>query len=66
MDESTIAKSDYLYCETCQTYVDFWKYDHDLEAAGHADCKTRPLTDEEFAQAVKDCIEAGCFSEKEE
>jgi len=56
--------TDYLYCETCGMVVDFWKYDHDLEAAGHDGCTTRPLTPAEYEQAVKSCEAAGCFDEE--
>lgn len=29
------TKADYIYCEDCKMFVDFWKYDHDIKAAGH-------------------------------
>ena len=56
-----LRPTDYLYCEDCRTVVDFWKYDHDLEAAGHAGHNVRSLTDEEFREAIFECEEAGCF-----
>jgi len=54
---------DYLYCETCKGFVDFWKYGHDLSAAGHEGHRTREVTEEEFRQCLKDCEEDGCFVE---
>lgn len=54
---------DYLYCETCKTFVDFWKYDHSRDAAGHLNCNVRSITEEEFRQLIKECEEAGCFEE---
>lgn len=60
----SITKDDYLYCEDCKMIVDFWKYDFDLKATGHENCKTRRLTDEEFKIATQDCAEAGCFVEE--
>ena len=52
---------DYQYCEDCKTVFDFWKYDYDLEAAGHKNHKIRPLTQQEYRQALKACEAAGCF-----
>jgi len=59
------SREDYLYCETCKTFVDFWKYDHSRDAAGHADCKVRSVTQGELKALVKECAEAGCFAEQE-
>jgi len=56
-------KSDYRYCETCGMYFDFWKYDYDLEEAGHLGHNVRDLTDEEYREALKSCEEAGCLEE---
>ena len=55
--------TDYVFCETCQTYVDFWKYGHDIEDAGHSHCNWRYVTEEELLTCVEDCIEEGCFEE---
>jgi len=56
---------DYLYCEDCKEFVDFWKYDYDLSAAGHEGHTTRAVTEEEFRQCLKDCERDGCFDEVE-
>lgn len=54
----------YLHCEDCDMTFDFWKYDYDLESAGHAGHNVRALTKEEFKLAVESCQEAGCFDEQ--
>ena len=59
---SMITKSDYGFCINCQTIFDLWKYNK-LEDSGHEGHKTRPITDEEFKQAVEQCREMGCFEE---
>jgi len=61
--EPRMTKEDYIYCEDCQMLVDFWKYDHNIEDAGHAECNWRYVTDDELAECIKDCEEAGCFEE---
>lgn len=58
-----LGKEDYIYCETCKMFVDYWKYDHDIADAGHEGCQWRFVTDEELAGCIQDCLEAGCFSE---
>lgn len=52
--------SDYLYCLTCDTIFDYWKYDC-LNDAGHTLCKTRRLTQKEYELALKSCKEVGCY-----
>jgi hypothetical protein len=54
---------DYIYCKTCNTIFDFWKYDHDISDAGHEDCEWRYVTEEELKECVKNCEESGCFEE---
>ena len=44
-------------------FVDFWKYDYDLRAAGHAGHKTRSVTPEELKQLVAECERNNCFQE---
>ena len=58
-----MTAKDYLFCITCNTLVDFWKYDHNLADAGHEDCEVRPITDAEFAECLLECQAAGCFNE---
>ena len=58
-----IRKSDYVYCETCEMFVDLWRYDWSLRDAGHLGHKTREPTDEEFRECVGDCARSGCFDE---
>lgn len=55
---------DYIYCETCKMYVDYWKYDHDIKAAGHEQCNWRFVTQEELKNCVASCLENGCFDEE--
>lgn len=55
--------TDYIYCESCQEFVDFWKYGHSLEDCGHDECKWRYVTKEELKGCVQDCKEEGCFDE---
>jgi hypothetical protein len=54
---------DYVYCETCKMFVDFWKYDFDINACGHKDHNWRHVTEEELEQCVIQCGEDGCFEE---
>uniref|UniRef100_A0A6M3X659 Uncharacterized protein n=1 Tax=viral metagenome TaxID=1070528 RepID=A0A6M3X659_9ZZZZ len=58
------ALEDYRFCVDCDTVFDFWKYNHSLEDAGHEGHNVRLLTPEEFKEAVKDCVESGCFKEE--
>ncbi|KKN65874.1 hypothetical protein LCGC14_0476910 [marine sediment metagenome] len=55
-------KEDYIYCEDCQMFVDFWKYNN-LADTGHAGCNWRYVTGEELIDCLADCEEAGCFEE---
>lgn len=54
---------DYGYCETCECFFDFFKYEHDIDNAGHKDCNWRYVTEEELVHTVNDCVEDGCFTE---
>jgi hypothetical protein len=56
----TMDNKDYIYCETCEMFVDFYKYDHNLEQAGHDKCKWRYVTDEELKGCISDCKHDGC------
>jgi len=56
-----LTTKDYIYCEDCKTYVDFWKYDHDADDCGHKDCKWRYVTEEELKECIKDCVADGCL-----
>lgn len=53
----------YIYCKDCKEFVDRWKYDT-IDDAGHKDCNYRPVTEEELANCVADCIEFGCFEDE--
>ena len=55
-----MERTDYIYCEDCQMFVDLWKYDS-LEDTGHADCHWRYVTDDELKNCVVDCEADGCF-----
>ena len=56
-------KKDYGICDDCNMGFDFWKYG-DLESAGHEGHKVREPTDEEYEEAVKQCLEDGCREEQ--
>ena len=56
-----MQKEDYIYCEDCQTYADFWKYDHNIEDAGHKGHNWRLVNADELEECIKDCKEEGCF-----
>jgi len=57
MDAQTAKAADYIYCEDCGMFVDFYKYAHDIEDAGHNGCNWRFVTEEELAGCIKDCEE---------
>jgi len=54
---------DYIYCEDCEMFVDFWKYNHDVVAAGHNTCTWRYVTEEELEDCIASCRGHGCFEE---
>ena len=54
-----MKETDYIYCEDCETYLDFWKYDS-IEDTDHENCKWRYVTEEELKVCMRDCIEDGC------
>lgn len=47
---------DYIYCEDCEEWCDFWQYNHDIEDAGHKGCNWRYATEWELPQCVNDCL----------
>ena len=57
------TERDYVYCKTCKMFVDFWKYDFDIDEAGHKGHDWRHVTLEELEQCVIQCGEDGCFEE---
>lgn len=59
-----MTNQDYIFCEDCQMFVDFWKYDHNIVDAGHEGCNWRYVTDEELAVCIEDCQQNGCFDER--
>jgi hypothetical protein len=58
-----MTTEDYLYCNTCKSFCDLWKYG-DVESAGHADCDWRSVTKTELKECVEECEEDGCFEEE--
>lgn len=58
----TLATSDYIYCETCKCFVDYFVYNHNIDAAGHKDCNWRFVTLVELVNCVIDCIRCDCFN----
>ena len=59
----TKTTKDFIFCETCQEFSDFWKYDS-IEDTGHDKCSWRYVTEEELKGCMKDCIQDGCFNEE--
>jgi len=55
-----MKNTDYIYCEDCEVYVDFYHYDHNIEDAGHKGCKWRYITDEERKGCEQDCKDWKC------
>ena len=56
-----LTKEDYIFCEECQEYIDFWKYDRSIKNTGHCKHNWRYVSEEEFKQCLKDCLEDGCI-----
>lgn len=54
---------DYIYCVDCEMFVDFWKYEHNIDDAGHEGCNWRYVTEEELAECIEECQRNGCFDE---
>ncbi len=46
---------DYIYCEDCREFVDFFQYDHNIKQSGHDHCKWRYVNLKEFYGCVMDC-----------
>lgn len=63
MNEKIATVKDYIYCETCDEFIDFWKYNHNLEDCGHEGCKWRYVTEEELIYCIAACKEWNCFEE---
>lgn len=63
-DPKTLTTKDYIYCSTCQMYVDFWKYGHSIRDAGHSLCNWRYVTPDELTNCIEDCLASGCFDEE--
>ncbi len=52
----------YLYCNSCKTYFDRWKY-YSLEDTGHAKCNVRTLNKDEFLSVLSEDNKA-CLNEE--
>ncbi len=48
---------DFIYCEDCKEFVDFFQYSHNIRDTGHAKCKWRYVTLKELRDCVLDCEE---------
>jgi len=57
-----VKTTDYIFCESCKEYLDFWKYG-DIKDTAHGDCKWRYVTKEELKELATQCKEGGCFEE---
>ena len=53
----------YLYCGSCRTYYDRWKYSS-LEDSGHSKCRVRTLNGSEYLLMLSEDREQGCLEEK--
>lgn len=62
MAELQLGTKAYLFCETCDTYCDLWKYGSP-EDAGHTGCDWRYVTEEELVDCIASCKSHGCFEE---
>ncbi len=64
MPKPKLTTKSYIYCETCDQFVDLWKYDC-LEDTGHDTCNWRYVTKEELKECISDCEQDGCFEEEQ-
>ena len=56
MAEHNLSVKDFVYCETCGCFVNLWKFDYNMEEAGHGDgCQTREVTEDELKKLITDC-----------
>ena len=55
--------TDYIFCEDCKAFIDFYKYDR-VEDSGHGACNWRFVSGTELKTCVQECIEEGCFDEE--
>ena len=62
MENENTTGIKYIFCKTCDMFIDYFKYDS-LDDAGHADCKWRYATPDETEELTKECKRHGCFSE---
>lgn len=53
----------YLYCSSCKTYFDRWKYGS-LEDTGHSKCKVRTLNGSEYLLMLSEDKNQGCLNEQ--
>lgn len=53
----------YLYCKSCRTYFDRWKYDT-LDDSGHSSCKVRTVNGAEFLSMLSEDREQECMKEQ--
>ena len=56
---SNMSSRDFIFCEDCRQFVDFYKYDA-IDDTGHSDCNWRFVTTEELKECVRNCLESGC------
>ena len=58
--ERAMKVEDYIFCITCNMYVDLWKYDS-IEDSGHGECVYRFVDNKELPKLIESCEENGCF-----
>ena len=63
MEASELTVNDYAYCEDCDTYFDWWKYET-LEDTGHDGHRVRNVDAQELETLLKECEEDDCLEEE--
>jgi hypothetical protein len=56
----SLKTSDFIYCETCETYVDLFKFDS-VEETGHGECAWRFVNPIELQVLSAECRAEGCL-----
>jgi hypothetical protein len=57
-------EKDYIFCKTCDVFVDYFVYGHDIRDAGHENCNWRYVTIDELKECIAECEENNCFGEE--
>ena len=60
MFSKKLSTRDFIYCETCETYVDLFRFDC-LEETGHGECNWRFVNQIELPVLAQECAAEGCL-----